>query len=822
MDDSDTLAAGATALDFPALRAQGVTLLQRLAGGTWTDHNTHDPGITILEQVCYALTDLAYRAQYALPDLLARPGADPQASIWTPAQILPISPVTLADLRKLVIDVHGVKSAWIDPVDEPSATYDAAQAEVSHFFPPQAGQSAPPASPNVSEIRVRGLLRVRIEKSDLADVDGGAIRLEAARRLHRARGLGQDFQEIRVLDYQSVRLALALEIDAVADATALLANVYQAIANYLSPPVPFRTLEEMLERGRRVDEIFEGPLLDHGFLDTEDLAQMEKRASLRISDLIHALMAVPGVAAVKSVRFLDTDGQPIKKWLLDIDPDRTPQFDLKNSDIRLERRGLRVDPGIEAPAQKAFTTLALRAGASGPTTAPARDLPAPPGRDRNVANYYSVQYQFPSVYGIGGAGLPESASAERRAQAKQLKAYLLFYDQLLANQFAQLANIGRLFSLSDDTPRSYFSQALVDDGTLGLEELRVSSRRDHVALLQRITENPFDPAGTDPDTGARRRNRFLDHLLARFGEQLRDYGLLLPGMSAHDGADQEQLAEHKRAFLRDYPRIGRDRGSAFDCLEAAAEGSSEFLAGDFADSVALIGKLSDPAPDPLSGYLWAQLDPVEKSALTEDFAARADWEAALTGALNRLLGSGTSIFAADRFAGVSLSEETAQLLGQDPAATGADLVRLNRLLLEDAYPDEIRRSRDPSNLSGLELTLRRKLGIADGGEERFHVVEHVLLRPIAGDANQTGPMLRAAQARDPYSLQVTLVFPSWPTRFQDSNFRRFVEHTVEEETPAHLTAHVLWKDRGAMQTFETAYARWLHRLRNHRRTELGF
>src|SRR5262245_37996317 len=99
-------------LDFASLRSRGVELLQRLAGGTWTDHNAHDPGITILEQLCYALTDLGYRAQYDLPDLLAREGEDPYASLYTPAQVLPTSPITLADLRALVIDVPGVKNAW--------------------------------------------------------------------------------------------------------------------------------------------------------------------------------------------------------------------------------------------------------------------------------------------------------------------------------------------------------------------------------------------------------------------------------------------------------------------------------------------------------------------------------------------------------------------------------------------------------------------------------------------------------------------------------------------------------------------------------------
>ena len=46
-------------------------MLGRLAGERWSDFNTHDPGITILEALCYAITDLAYRTSLPIPDLIA-------------------------------------------------------------------------------------------------------------------------------------------------------------------------------------------------------------------------------------------------------------------------------------------------------------------------------------------------------------------------------------------------------------------------------------------------------------------------------------------------------------------------------------------------------------------------------------------------------------------------------------------------------------------------------------------------------------------------------------------------------------------------------
>ena len=45
-------------LNWQALREEGLRHIRAMSGELWTDHNLHDPGITILELLCYALTDL--------------------------------------------------------------------------------------------------------------------------------------------------------------------------------------------------------------------------------------------------------------------------------------------------------------------------------------------------------------------------------------------------------------------------------------------------------------------------------------------------------------------------------------------------------------------------------------------------------------------------------------------------------------------------------------------------------------------------------------------------------------------------------------------
>ena len=114
---------------FDFLRAEGLKHIESLAGKVWTDYNLSDPGISILEVLSYAITDLGYRASYPIKDIIAQDPDAPQVDIknfYTARQILPMAPVTFNDYRKLLIDtdVHdpadtgaefvGVKNAWID------------------------------------------------------------------------------------------------------------------------------------------------------------------------------------------------------------------------------------------------------------------------------------------------------------------------------------------------------------------------------------------------------------------------------------------------------------------------------------------------------------------------------------------------------------------------------------------------------------------------------------------------------------------------------------------------------------------------------------
>src|ERR1017187_2729901 len=81
--------------DYAFLRQSGLKYIEELGNRLWTDYNEHDPGITILEALCYAITELGYRTDLPMQDLLA--GADGKIpsgqTLYTAKNILTQSPL---------------------------------------------------------------------------------------------------------------------------------------------------------------------------------------------------------------------------------------------------------------------------------------------------------------------------------------------------------------------------------------------------------------------------------------------------------------------------------------------------------------------------------------------------------------------------------------------------------------------------------------------------------------------------------------------------------------------------------------------------------
>lgn len=835
-------------MDFEWLREEGIRHLQRLSGKIWTDHNLHDPGITILEQLCYALTDLSYRIDFNIRDLLTDPDGNTFKSLYSPAQILTTNPVTLADIRKIVIDVPGVKNAWVETVEEPDPVIYLHQEEKSLRLTND--------GENLVPLTLKGLYKVFIQKEES---EGSDIQPLIRKRLMACRNVCEDYAEIRILESQPVMIAGEVELGAVENINAFVAQLFFNLSQFISPRIRFYTLEEMLNKGLQIDEIVDGPVLDFGFIDNDELSRYDRKYELHTSDMIRELMDEQGVIAVNNIVLVS--GGIKEEWRLVLDDQKTPKFDWKNSlnQLRFIKNGLQINPDI-AQVETLFNELVYVDDQKKPDRKD-RDIIPQEGTYRSPGTYHSIQHQFPLVYATGEFGLPDSTSEERKAQVRQLKAYLSFFDQLLANYFAQIEHARELFSFHSEAIQTYFYQSL--SGIVpGSEDLLMNDKGEYDSLLKAYSS--ADTVNTE------RKNRFLNHLLARFSESFTDYSLVLYDYSNRGNNLQpmERTIQDKLHFLRNYPVLSSGRLKGFDYTVGFSD-----PAGRSGLEKRIAAKLGIPEPD---GVLLSAQENKEGFYLMEHLLLRPvkeDYNAYLDFLVSRPV---TAIENAENGYVRFFSPGHGLQNGEQITVNGTGDILIPQYdanyIVEQVLPDTflvkttfIQKVSDDLAAGSITPTWIRTVvdttfllltrpvesfeeEDGDESQTRCKVVAHGLLdnelieingapsyngkyavRVVDADhflidkkytGNEAGGRwISSYQKRDPYSLQLTIVFPDWPERFRTNNadannFRAFAERVIREETPVHLTVYVRWLNKDEMAVFETAFRQFNEQLSN--------
>jgi len=119
--------------------------------------------------------------------------------------------------------------------------------------------------------------------------------------------------------------------------------------------------------------------------------------------------------------------------------------------------------------------------------------------------------------------------------------------------------------------------------------------------------------------------------------------------------------------------------------------ATSLSSGEITDPDAFTGKLANGS-DAVSVFLRGRLDDTVKASIASNSPSSANAKAtisALVKELNQVI-AGPSIYDEARFHNVVLRPETSELLKVNP--TGQRLARLNKLLLEEAYPIELTKS----------------------------------------------------------------------------------------------------------------------------------
>ena len=790
MNEPTDILSAVNALSYDFLKQKGLEYIRQLSGRTWQDYHEHDPGVTILETLCYALMDLEYRTNFPIEDILA-PSPDQNAAstpkhFYEAEEILPCNPLTHIDFLKVVLDVEGVRNARL--------ISQSRQGEI------QGGYSV---LVDVED-KVRQLQR---EHSVIEKI---------ASRLSRHRNLCEDFFEIKLLEPFWIRLHATIEVKRNLDheaASEFCAVMLSHLNDFISPHVNFYALQNMLfDKGKTVEEAFRGPVLTQGFLDQDELERSAFKPFLYISELIGQMTSFTLVSSVSDCTLATEKGGEIEKMVLSVPSNYVPKIAIQESHIELRCNDVPLVVHADR-VQRRFREISHAHVLQRPYFN-AETIAIPKGRYRALADYTSIQHDFPLLYGVGQEGLPSSAASSRKAKAKQLQGYLMFFDQVMTNYLAKLSNIREIMSVQPQRSHPiHSSHALRDVPHLQqlLRPLRTPAAEDFEFRLQRkylgykVTDKP-PSAGSSASLhyqssldrlSAHRRytskDAMLNHLLSRYAETMEALPLAFADMSAHK--QLKEAAYSKERFLKDYAAIGHDRNRGLCLTKDDDRGWDSHQVTGFEKRIMHLLGISNGR----RRYLHTLL---KDCFYTEHYLERrslTSFKQEVVDQRRMLLFEGKLPQIRD----IAIAQGVhASSYDVRPASEGGYEVILyadrthTKYIQLDSKSAPIKTLKQAKEAIGKALELFRRFS---KDSEGFHLVEHILLRDSTTYSGST----------DPYSFTMTMVFPAWPARFRSDVFRRSVQELVLNESPAHLYVHILWLELSDMEVFERAYKKWI-------------
>jgi hypothetical protein len=567
-------------MNFSELRKKGLEYIQRLSGAVWTDYNSHDPGVTILEQLCYALTDISFRSSLPISDLLAtekdilcvlRGNA-----FIPPASILSSHPVTIDDTRKMIIDQFDeIQNVWIT-INE-NIGYEEQIRGINQIE----------ILPKIHFLKAM-VINPGIKSEFLIKVDNF---------LNENRNIGESYKKIRLLKPQDISISFKVYVHTEADVESIIAQLFMQLLEYVYTPVQFSSFNEMQQAGYSMEETFSGPKLTRGFFQDNQYrnrlksfqgqGQKQKKddihknrlKTIHIDELQKIFTKVDGIdrCEVKPFAISNSGERQLEKnanngqffHILKID--KTTDFTDNRFDRIYENMTVLVN-NKELPVldkQKInhlFSELWSKKHRAYPIESTLNEQLTSKlvHKDRKLEEYYSLQRQFPLIYGIGAEGISKNEPETRHVQAKQLKAYLMLFEQHLANHLAQLANLNEYFNIDFDhgKEKTYFAQKM-----------------NSIPHIDELLTGDFSKIESDLEPESvfyTRKNKIYNHLLARFGEEISDipWKVALQLNIISNEVDFNRIVLHyKSNFLLQLEHLSyfRTRGESFHSIDEDPE-----------------------------------------------------------------------------------------------------------------------------------------------------------------------------------------------------------------------------------------------------------
>lgn len=784
-------------LDFQHLRDTGQQYIEDLSRKIWTDYNISDPGITIMELLCYAITDLGLRIDQPIENLVASAEDNFEKmheQFKSAKNILTCRPVTAIDYRKLFIDIKGVKNCWLAIHALPlHAECNEENPRIS--FDPFVGSEY-----KTETINIKGLYTILVDFDDDEEYVEEDIIAAIFTKYHENRNLCEDLVEVKKIAKQCIRVCAQVQLENGANEEKVHATIQWSVGQYLSPSVRANSLTEMLDMGLSSDEIFEGPILENGFLTPEALQKSELRTQVRLSDIMNIIMKIDGVKLIEDIsidncppKINGEDGDCNQNitaksdpWLICVEPNHLPIL-CDQSTFKYKKGFLPV--GLN-PEMVAEFTEELEAAEKASTEKSFDDLPMPLGVYSQI-KYNTVQHHLPENYGISKYGLSNTVSDERKVQAKQLQGYLLFFDQVLSTYFSHLEHTKTLLAADENLQQTYFFKAV--EGINGIETLL-----DNYPKYKNNVENIIDKL---EDFNAR-RNELLDHLIARFAEVFENYTNTMYKLFGKDKDSVEaNIISTKNKFIKEYDKISSERGLAFN-YRSPEQWDTQNVSG-FQKRIALLSGLDDYSRrDLFNDHI--SIETLKRDTEKDGVHFEYRW----------LIKSDSKVFLSSQKDFATKQQAINELLDVLKLATNQNNYVLRQtetksqryyIALIDEEGKIIGRQYNHyyASLETAEDRLAEAIAYINNllFDEGFYMIENILTLPYhtkkIDDLNECLPLCvddgcNTCKNIDPFSYQVTIIFPGYTSRFSNIDFRIFMEDLIRRELPAHIQPRICW------------------------------
>ena len=810
--------------EFSQLRTIMLEKVQALSGHLWTDYNLHDPGVTILEQLCYALTDINSRSELGIEDLLVDGNGEidlHQHGIYMPDVAFPSRPLTVTDYQKYLIDnIDGLAYVYLRSASKNQpGKWDV-------FVKPEQIDSF------ISDTK----------KTQQCACDKNMIDL-VYRAYNSVRNLGETINSISIIEEQECELLASIDIDDTRSAVNILCEVYSQTHKILSgEPKRHGSSKNNNATGRLLSDILQGPLMQSGNIVDKDLQQLS--VGISISDVATRLKRIKGVSNVHSITIETLNNEVFADFLPRLNEKSyklvIPKYK-ENIKVCLFQQGKRIHIDV-GELRSAYKILKHNEYHHQQTIKFKKNKPIIYHAVKNVADYVSVQIQFPAVYGINRYGVPTGDNGKRKAQALQLKGYLLLYDQVLADHLAILDNAKNLFSIDSTAKHSY--------KTLAIDK---SSIKDIDKLYKKTPDADFLSKIFNYEDCAERKSRALDFLLAMNGRDKQLFGFEYKNPYFTNEELSQQLLKDKSQLLRSIHEFSANRNGGYDFSKKSWGTENVSFIEKIVCSLLGISPKCRSLVYPIikMGMRFRYLEEGQTQLYFSEDISEQKAYSDLVGLFYRDISTETikerqqslALIPYQEVNGAQSSEFLHALknrlsdsdgnVSQQLLKNGVHLnaYRIARLNDKSSFELLFNVSNDINHIedwkyvasfSSLENIyraanqLRQSLADLNLDMEGMHLIEHSLLAPLSKSKGTGLEDGQKVSNESFYQSQLSIVLPDWTARFNDKEFQSYCHDLIDEECPAHLYLNIYWLDFSSMEKFEVLFKNWLLAKRENR------